>query len=196
MKGTLLAFLGKYTVLSITFGFLVYAIDRFPFNSSNGITLDLFESNWIVFIYMIGLMIFNVMFYFSLLENYETLLRFVFKRPMLEYTLAKKRFKNGIYSINKDPRKNFDVLPQEIKTEIDKLDISMYTEKMPKFLDLFLASFNSLILLLYGLILKNKIFLAGGLLAIFYFGIFFIKSYVSLKETIIFDYKSLFEEYI
>jgi hypothetical protein len=134
------------------------------------------------------------MIYFVLLDNDEIILRFLFKKPMLKYTLAKKKFKCGLYDINKDPRKNFDILPQEIKTEIDKLDNSMYTEKMPKFFDLFLAFINSLLLLLYSLISENKNFLAVGLLAILYFGVFFVKSYVNLKETIIFDYKSLFEE--
>ncbi|AKB33453.1 hypothetical protein MSSIH_2763 [Methanosarcina siciliae HI350] len=194
MKETLFAYLGKYTVLSITLGSLVYVIDKLSFNLNNEITLELFESNWIFFIYTTGLLIFNVMFYLSLLENYEIILRLLFKRPMLEYTLAKKKFKCGIYDINRDPRKNYDILPEQIKTEIDKLDNSMYTEKVPKFLDLFLASFNSLLLLLYGLISENKTFLVGGSLAILYFGGFFIKSYVHLKETIIFDYKSLFEE--
>jgi hypothetical protein len=70
----------------------------------------------------------------------------------------------------------------------------MYTENLPKFFDLFLASFNSLLLLLYGLISENRNFLVGGLFAILYFGVFFIKSFENIRETIVFDYKSLFEE--
>lgn len=194
MKETILAFLGKYTVISILLGFLLFFIDKLSFNLNNGITLELLESNWIFFIYTTGLIIFYTMFYFAISESYEIILRTFFKRPMLEYTLAKKRFKNGIYDLNKDPRKNYDILPQDIKIEIDKLDNLIYVEKMPKFLDLFLASFNSLLLLIYGLISENRNFLAVGSLAILYFGFFFVKSYVNLKETIVFDYKSLFEE--
>lgn len=129
-----------------------------------------------------------------MLEKYEPILRVLFKRPMLEYTLAKKKFKNGLYDVYTDPRKNYDILPQEIKTEIDKLDNGIRNEKIPKFLDLFIASLNSILLSLYGLIFQNRIFLIAGILAILYFGYFLEISFLDLKKTILFDYKSLFEE--
>lgn len=194
MKGTLLGFLGKYTIISISLSVLIYIIDKFPFILDKGITMESFESDWNLYIISVFLLILYVMTYSALLEKYEPILRFFFKRPMLEYTLAKKKFKNGRYEVYTDPRKNYDILPQEIKTEIDKLDIGIRTEKMPKFLDLFIASFNSILFSLYGLIFQNIIFLISGMLAILYFGHFLEISFQDLKKTILFDYKSLFEE--
>ena len=129
-----------------------------------------------------------------MLEHYESILRTLFKKPMLEYTLTKKKFKSGYYEVEGNPRKSYDKLPQNIKTEIDKLDNLIHQEKIPKFVDLSLASFNSLILLLYGFFIKNNLYLATGLLASFYFGFFGINAYSDLKKVILYDYKSLFED--
>lgn len=113
---------------------------------------------------------------------------------MLEYTLAKKKFKNGCYEVEGNPRKSYDKLPQTIKTDIDKLDNLIYQEKVPKLIDLSLASFNSLILLLYGFFIKSDLYLTTGVFASFYFGFFGINAYSDLKKVIIYDYKSLFED--
>ncbi|MGB9928039.1 MAG: hypothetical protein ACPK85_06485 [Methanosarcina sp.] len=194
MKDALIGFLGKYTIISLSLSFLTYYIGMLPFNLHNNITLESFENDWEFYIFSVFLLIIYVMIYFALLEKYESILTIFFKRPMLEYTLAKKKFKNGRYDIYTDPRKNYDLLPQEIKTEIDKLDTGIRTEKLPKFLDLFIASFNSFLLILYGLIFQKNIFLIVGLIATLYFGYFFGISFLDLRKTIIFDYKSLFEE--
>ncbi|RXA20584.1 hypothetical protein EQO05_05570 [Methanosarcina sp. MSH10X1] len=194
MKDTLIAFLGKYTTLSMSLALLIYVIDKLPSYLDSGVVLESFENDWKFFIFSGLLLVVYVMVYSALLEKYDSILRVFFKRPMLEYTLAKKKFKDGLYDIYRDPRKNHDILPQEIKIEIDKLDTGLRTEKIPKFLDLFIASFNSFLLLSYGLIFQNRIFLISGGLASLYFGYFFGSSFLDLKNTIIFDYKSLFEE--
>lgn len=162
MKGTLLTFLGKYTVLSLSLGLLAYVIDTLSFNLKNGITVESFEKNWIIFIVTLGSLIAYGMIYSAMLEHYESILRTLFKKPMLEYTLTKKKFKSGYYEVEGNPRKSYDKLPQNIKTEIDKLDNLIHQEKIPKFVDLSLASFNSLILLLYGFFIKNNLYLATG----------------------------------
>ncbi len=195
MRGILLAFLGKYTVLSLSLGILAYVIDKLSsFNLENVIIVELLEKNWIVFIFTLSLPIAYGLIHFAILEHYELLLQTLFKKQMLEYTLTKKKFKNGYYEVEGNPRKSYDKLPQNIKTEIDKLDNIIYQEKVPKFVDLSLASFNSLILLLYGFFIKNNHYLAIGLLAFFYFGFFGINAYSDLKKVILYDYKSLFEE--
>lgn len=194
MRGALLAFLGKYTLLSLSLGLLACVIDKLSFNLKNEITVELFEKNWIIFIITLGLLIAYVLIYSAMLENYEFILQTIFKKPMLEYTLTKKKFKNGYYEVEGNPRKSYDKLPQSIKTEIDKLDNLIYQEKVPKFIDLSLASFNSFVLLLYGFFIKNNIYLATGLLSSFYFGFFGINAYSELKKVILYDYKSLFED--
>jgi hypothetical protein len=194
MKETLLAFLGKYTVLSLSLGLLAYVIEKLPFYLNNGITIEIIEQNWTIFVIILGLLIAYCMVYYALLEHYEMLLQTLFKRPMLEYTLAKKKFKNGIYEVRGNPRKSYDKLPQDVKTEIDKLDNLIYREKIPKFIDLSLASFNSLVLLLYSFYINNVIFLTIGFISSVYFGYFSINSYFDLKKVILYDYKSLFED--
>ncbi|KKG02001.1 hypothetical protein DU80_03785 [Methanosarcina mazei] len=194
MRGTLLAFLGKYTVLSISLGLLACVIDKLSFNLKNEITVELIEENWIAFIITLGLLIAYVLIYSAMLEHYEFILQTIFKKPMLEYTLAKKKFKNGCYEVEGNPRKSYDKLPQTIKTDIDKLDNLIYQEKVPKLIDLSLASFNSLILLLYGFFIKSDLYLTTGVFASFYFGFFGINAYSDLKKVIIYDYKSLFED--
>jgi len=194
MRGTLLTFLGKYTVLSLSLGLLAYVIDKLSFNLKNEITVEILEKDWIIFIITLGLLIAYVLIYSAILEHYEFILQTIFKQPMLEYTLAKKKFKNGYYEVEGNPRKSYDKLPQSIKTDIDKLDNLIYYEKVPKFVDLFLASFNSFVLLLYGFFIKNDLYLATGLLSSFYFCFFGINAYSDLKKVILYDYKSLFED--
>jgi len=53
MKEILLGFLGKYTALAILLGCLTYVVNMLSFNLKNEITLELFESNWILYIYII-----------------------------------------------------------------------------------------------------------------------------------------------
>jgi hypothetical protein len=194
MQELISGYLGKYTIISLLLVLIAYIIDRLPFILKNNITLDSFKNDWNFFIISILILIIYIIFYSIMILRYESILRFFFRRPMLEYTLAKKKFKNGIYDVHTDPRKNYDILPQEIKTEIDKLDIILRTEKIPVFLDLFIASFNSFLILLYGVTFKNRVFLIIGILTILIFGSFFVISFLNLKNTINFDYKSLFEE--
>lgn len=69
MRGTLLAFLGKYTVLSISLGLLACVIDKLSFNLKNEITVELIEENWIAFIITLGLLIAYVLIYSAMLEH-------------------------------------------------------------------------------------------------------------------------------
>lgn len=194
MVGTLFGYLGKYTVVSLFLSYLVVILSKssFPFNYK--INLEMFQNGAIGFVF-IALVIIYIMIYFAMIEKYEHVLRTCFRKPMLRYTVAKRQFDNGNYEIEGKSRKSFDNLPQWIKTEIDKLDSSIYSQKIPKLLDLSIASFNSVMLLAYGLFVNIHIFYVV-LIGIFniYFIYFLRNTYLDIKNTILQDYMSLFEE--
>lgn len=192
MEGTLFGYLGKYTVVSLFLSYLaiILSSSSFPFN--HDISLEMFQNSAITLVF-IGLLIFYVMIYSAMVEKYEDVLRICFRKPMLRYTVAKKQFEKGNYEIEGKPRKSYDNLPQCIKTEIDKLDSSLHNQKIPKLLDLSIASFNSVMLLACGLFAKNCIFLIIGIFSI-YFIYFLRNTYLDIKNIILQDYMSLFEE--
>jgi len=192
MEGTLFGYLGKYTVVSLFISYLavILSSSSFPFNHE--ISFEMFQNSVAVLVFA-GLLIFYVLIYSAMVEKYKDVLRICFRKPMLRYTVAKKQFEKGNYEIEGKPIKSYDNLPQWIKTEIDKLDSLLYSQKIPKLLDLSIASFNSVMLLAYGLFLKNCIFLIIGVSSIYF--IYFLRyTYLDIKNTILQDYMSLFEE--
>lgn len=194
MVGTLFGYLGKYTVVSLFLSYLVIILSKssFPFNYE--IHLEMFQNGAIALVFTVLLIIY-IMIYSAMIEKYEHVLRICFRKPMLRYTVAKKQFDNGNYEIEGKSRKSYDNLPQWIKTEIDKLDSSIYSQKIPKLLDLSIASFNSVMLLAYGLFVNINIFyvIVIGIFNIYYI-YFFRSAYLDIKNTILQDYISLFEE--
>ena len=192
MEGTLFGYLGKYTVVSLFISYLavILSSSSFPFNHE--ISLEMFHNSVVVLVFTVLLIIY-VLIYSAMVEKYEDVLRICFRKPMLRYTVAKKQFEKGNYEIEGKPRKSYDNLPQWIKTEIDKLDSSLHSQKIPKLLDLSIASFNSVMLLACGLFTKNCIFLIIGVSSIYF--IYFLRyTYLDIKNTILQDYMSLFEE--
>jgi len=192
MEGTLFGYLGKYTVVSLFLSYLAIMLSSSSFPFNNDISLEMFQNSAITLVF-IGLLIFYVMIYSAMVEKYEDVLRICFRKPMLRYNVAKKQFEKGNYEIEGKPRKSYDNLPQYIKTEIDKLDSLLHSQKIPKFLDLSIASFNSVMLLACGLFAKNCIFLIIGIFSI-YFIYFLRNTYLDIKNIILQDYMSLFEE--
>jgi hypothetical protein len=192
MIGVLLRFLGKFTVISLSIGLLAIITNNLEsILSTNGdltnqVSLPKFGISLL-------LLIFYVMTYSLMIEKYEFIIIKLFKKPMLEYTLTKKQFQNGIYEIAGNPRKSYDKLPEYIKNEIDKLDDLIYKYKAPKLFDLIIASLNSLFILLYGIYFKEKIYIIFGISAVYFFILMFT-TYSDIKNTILQDYKSLFEE--
>ena len=193
MEGTLFGYLGKYTVVSLLLSYLAIMLSKLAFPLNYEIGLEIFRSNAIILVFAFVLLILYVMIYSAMVEKYEDVLRICFRKPMLRYTVAKKQYEKGNYEIEGKPRKNYDSLPQGIKTEIDKLDSSLYNQKIPKLLDLSIASFNSVMLLAYGFFAKNYIFLIIVVFSI-YFIYFLRETYLDIKNTILKDYMSLFEE--
>ena len=191
MEGTLFGYLGKYTVVSLFLSYLAVIFSSPPLLINYEIVAEIFQSSAIAVVLIV--LIIYVMIYSIMVEKYEDVLRICFRKPMLRYTVAKKQFEKGNYEIEGKPRKSYDDLPQWIKTEIDKLDNLLYSQKIPKLLDLSIASFNSVMLLAYGLFLKNCIFLIIGVSSI-YFIYFLRNTYLDIKNTILQDYMSLFEE--
>ena len=192
MEGTLFGYLGKYTVVSLFISYLavILSSSSFPFNHE--ISLEMFHNSVAVLVFTVLLIIY-VLIYSAMVEKYEDVLRICFRKPMLRYTVAKKQFEKGNYEIEGKPRKSYDNLPQRIKTEIDKLDSSLHSQKIPKLLDLSIASFNSVMLLACGLFTKTFIFLIIGVSSIYF--IYFLRyTYLDIKNTILQDYMSLFEE--
>lgn len=192
MEGTLFGYLGKYTVVSLFISYLavILSSSSFPFNHE--ISLEMFHNSVAVLVFTVLLIIY-VLIYSAMVEKYEDVLRICFRKPMLRYTVAKKQFEKGNYEIEGKPRKSYDNLPQRIKTEIDKLDSSLHSQKIPKLLDLSIASFNSVMLLACGLFTKTCIFLIIGVSSIYF--IYFLRyTYLDIKNTILQDYMSLFEE--
>ena len=160
MEGTLFGYLGKYTVVSLFLSYLAVIFSSPSLLINYEIIAGIFQSSAIAVVLIV--LIIYVMIYSIMVEKYEDVLRICFRKPMLRYTVAKKQFEKGNYEIEGKPRKSYDDLPQWIKTEIDKLDNLLYSQKIPKLLDLSIASFNSVMLLAYGLFLKNCIFLIIG----------------------------------
>jgi len=191
MEGTLFGYLGKYTVVSLFLSYLAVIFSSPSLLINYEIIAEIFQSSAIAVVLIV--LIIYVMIYSIMVEKYEDVLRICFRKPMLRYTVAKKQFEKGNYEIEGKPRKSYDDLPQWIKTEIDKLDNLLYSQKIPKLLDLSIASFNSVMLLAYGLFLKNCIFLIIGVSSI-YFIYFLRNTYLDIKNTILQDYMSLFEE--
>lgn len=192
MKEALLGYLGKHTVISFCLAYLAYILTNFSYNTE--IDLTKFQNEWVFFVLTLVLVIIEVMIYSAMTEKYESVLRLAYKKPMLKYTFAKKQFERGKYEVEGKPRKSYDNLPQWIKIEIDKLDSSIYDDKIPKLCDLLIASFNSIVLLLYGYLSGKHYFWIIGIFSALYFGYFLISKYLDIKHTIINDYTSLFEE--
>ena len=188
----LLEYLGKNTVISLILGLTVMGISESSILEKK-IIIKIFQSNISFFSLIVLLLIFEVVVYSEMKERYESFLRILFRKSMLEYTLKKKQFKKGKYEIKGNPRKSYDCLPQKIKVEIDKMDELLSKEKLPKLFDLLIASFNSMIILIYGFFMKNTIILIFGVIMIMYFIRFGIKVYSDINNTILKDYVSLFE---
>ena len=193
MEGTLFGYLGKYTVVSLLISYLVLILSNSSFSFNDGLNLEMFQNGAIALGFTVLLI--YVMIYSAMVEKYDHVLRTCFRKPMLRYTVAKKQFENGNYEIEGNPRKSYDNLPQLIKTEIDKLDSSLHSQEVPKLLDLLIASFNSVILLTYGLFVNLNILyiIVIGIFSI-YFIYFLMNSYMVIKNIILQDYMSLFEE--
>lgn len=191
MKEVLFGYFGKYTVISFCLVYLAFILTNFPYYTEIDIT---FENGWTFFVVTLIIVVIEVMIYSAMNEKYESILRIVYKKPMLKYTFTKRQFENGKYEVEGKPRKSYDNLPQQIKTEIDKLDASIYNNEIPKFCDLLISSFNSIIILIYGYYFEMKYFLIIGIISSFYFGYFLINKYSSIKNIILHDYMSLFEE--
>lgn len=193
MEGILFGYLGKYTVVSLFLSYLAVILSSSSFLFNHEISLEMFQNITILLVFTVLLIIY-VMIYSAMVEKYEDVLRICFRKPMLRYTVAKKQFEKGKYEIEGKTRKSYDNLPQWIKTEIDKLDSLLYSQKIPKLLDLSIASFNSVMLLTYGLFAKNCIFLIIGVVSSIYFIYLLVDTYLDIKNTILQDYMSLFEE--
>lgn len=194
MEGTLFGYLEKYTVVSLFLSYLVVILSKSSFLFNYDIHLEMFQNGSIAIVF-IALLIIYIMIYSAMIEKYEYVLRKCFRKPMLRYTLAKRQFENGNYGIEGKSRKSYDNLPQWIKTEIDKLDSSLYNQKIPKLLDLSIASFNSVMLLAYGFFVNiNILYIIVIVIFNIYCIYFFISAYLDIKNTILQDYISLFEE--
>ncbi|NPE29474.1 hypothetical protein HNV12_16250 [Methanococcoides sp. SA1] len=192
MSEILLSLIGKFTIISLFIGLLALIANNFnlilSINTDVTNQLDLFK-----FLIISSVLIFYVMIYNLMIEKYEYIMIKLFKGPMLKYTFVKKQFQNGKYEIDGNPRKSYDKLPEYIKDEIDKLDDLIHKDKIPKLFDLILASLNSIFILLFGIYYNNKIYILFGLSAV-YFVILLLTTYSDIKDTILQDYKSLFEE--
>lgn len=189
MEGTLFGYLGKYTVVSLFLCYLAVISNILYFPSNYEIAVEMFQSSAPIVVFIV---LIYVMIYSAMVEKHEDILRICFRKPMLRYTMAKKQYEKGNYEVKGKPLKSYDNLPQLIKTEIDKLDSLLYNQKIPKLLDLSIASFNSVVLLAYGLFARNNIFLI--VLSSIYFFYFLRNTYLDIKNIILQDYMSLFEE--
>jgi len=195
MKDKILDSLQLYTLLAIC---LQFVIINLPDLLSNGLKLELIENKTNFLILVIALI--SLLIYRLLIERYSTILQLIFKKPMLKYTNAKKKYNKVNTDYQNKPFKSYDHLPPEVQTKIDKLDELAIKEYIPKFFDLIIAQLNSIILLAFCIHMWDAVliiqygYLFIGLVIVVYFSYLTVSSYNDIEYTITNDYMSLFEE--
>ena len=180
--------LKTYTLLSLAVEILIFNL---PSIIDGKVSLDILENvnSIIVLLSLVG----SILLYKLLLDNYESIIQILFRKPMLELALAKKVYKNGKYNVEGRPLKSYEKLPIAKKNEIDKVDNDFDSYYMPNFLDTIVAWLNTIIILSYCIIIGTYVYLFIGLIVVFIVSLIIVKWYNKIEYVISVDMKSLFE---